>query len=90
VRLLTIVEQTPEVALAAARRRSAIFGWIEQGWVHYACVHPASREVWMFEDGEMRPLAALPAPTQQFASSLDAAAQGRDNLPPSFIVPEPA
>jgi uncharacterized protein len=88
VRLLTIVEQTPEVAVAAARRNPATFEWIGNDWVRYACVHPESRRVWIYRAGTMHPLEALPPPMQQFASSLAAARQGRDGLPPSFIVPE--
>lgn len=90
VRLLVVVEQTPEIALAAAREKPAIFEWIEHAWVRYACVHPESRHAWLFDAGEMRPLAGLPAPEHRFTTSLEAARQGRDNLPPSFIVPEPA
>jgi uncharacterized protein YbcC (UPF0753/DUF2309 family) len=87
VRLLTVVEQTPEVALAAARARPATFEWIANDWVRYACVHPESRRVWIHEAGVMRPLDGLTAPSTTFASSLEAARQGRGNLPPSFIVP---
>ncbi|HEX6836612.1 MAG TPA: putative inorganic carbon transporter subunit DabA, partial [Polyangia bacterium] len=86
VRLLTVVEQTPEVALAAARARPSVFEWIENDWVRYACVHPESRRIWIYEAGAMRPLDRLPAPTRTFATSLAAARQGRDNLPPSFIL----
>jgi len=90
VRLLTIVEQTPEVALAAVRRNPATFEWIAHDWVRYACVHPESRRVWIYAAGAMRPLDALPAPMQRFASSLAAARQGREGLAPSFIVAERA
>ena len=90
VRLLTIVEQTPEIALAAARRKPAIFEWFEQDWVRYACVHPESRRVWIYAAGAMQPLEALPAPTQRFESSIAAARQGRDGLSPCFIVPPAA
>jgi uncharacterized protein len=90
VRLLAVVEQTPEIALSAARAKPAVFGWIEHAWVRYACVHPESRRLWIFDHGEMRPLAALPPPARRFATSLEAARQGRDNLPPSFITMEPA
>ena len=87
VRLLTVVEQTPEIALEAARRKPAIFEWIEHDWVRYVCVHPESRRMWIFANGAMQPLEAPPASIGEFESSLAAARQGRDNLPPSFIVP---
>ena len=56
----------------------------------YASVDPDSRRVWVYDAGEMRPLASLPAPARRYASSLEAARQGRGNLPPSFIAAEPA
>ena len=90
VRLLTVVEQTPDVALAAARRKPAVFEWIANDWVRYACVHPESRRVWLYAGGAMRPLDGLTAPALRFPSSLEAARQGRDNLPPSFIDPPAA
>ena len=90
VRLLTVVEQTPEVALAAARGKPSVFEWIEHDWVRYACVHPESRQLWIFSGGAMHPLEADRAPLPRFDSSLAAARQGRGNLPPSWIVPASA
>lgn len=90
IRLLTIVEQTPEIALAAARRKPAVFEWIEHDWVRYVCVHPEARQMWSFVAGTMQPLEVDQVPLPQFESSLDAARQGRDGLPPSFIVPASA
>ncbi|HEX4355460.1 MAG TPA: DUF2309 domain-containing protein [Polyangiales bacterium] len=87
IRLLVVVEQSPEMALAAARRNPAIFEWIEHGWVRYACIEPESRRVWIYDARTMRALEDLPSPTRWFESSVAAARQGRDSLSPSFIVP---
>lgn len=86
IRLLAVVEQTPELALAAARRKPTIFEYVEHAWVRYACVHPESRRVWVYDAGSMHPLEALPAPRQRFESSLAAVRQTRDGVLPSFIV----
>ena len=56
IRLLAVVEQTPELALAAARRKPTIFEYVEHAWVRYACVHPESRRVWVYDAGSMHPL----------------------------------
>ncbi len=85
VRLITIVEQTPELALAAAKRHPSVFSQIENEWVRYACVDPLSREVSIYAGGQMRRLDGLPAPSAHFASALDAARQGRDPLPISIL-----
>ena len=90
VRLLMVVEQTSAVALAAARAKPAVFEWIENDWVRYASIDPDSRRVWIYESGAMRPLDGLTAPFPTFATSLEAARQGRGNLPPSRIVPAEA
>jgi hypothetical protein len=87
IRLLVVVEQSPEMALAAARRNPAVFEWIEHDWVRYACVEPESRRVWIHDAKTMRALEDLPSPTRWFESSLAVARQGRDSLSPSFIVP---
>jgi uncharacterized protein len=87
IRLIVVVEQTPEAALAAARRDPAVFEWIENEWVRYACVDPLSRSVSFYAEGEMRPLAGLPAPSRRWPSSLAAAREGREALPIGFIEP---
>jgi uncharacterized protein YbcC (UPF0753/DUF2309 family) len=90
VRLLTIVEQTPEIALEAARRKPAIFEWIEHDWVRYASVHPESRRISIYAGGAMQPLELHAEPAVHVESSLAAARRGRGNLAPCFIVPERA
>jgi len=86
VRLLTIVEQSPEVALDAVRRNPAIFEWIEHDWVLYASIHPDSRRISIYRAGAMQPLDLPVEPPRHFESSLAAARQGRGNLDPCFIV----
>ena len=88
VRLLTIVEQTPEIALEAARRKPAIFEWIEHDWVRYASVHPETRRISIYAGGAMQPLELHAEPAVHVESSLAAARRGRGNLAPCFIVPE--
>jgi uncharacterized protein YbcC (UPF0753/DUF2309 family) len=90
VRLLTIVEQTPEIALEAARRKPAIFEWIEHDWVRYASVHPETRRISIYAGGAMQPLELHAEPAVHVESSLAAARRGRGNLAPCFIVPERA
>jgi len=87
IRLIVVVEQTAEVALGAARRDPAVFEWIENEWIRYASVDPTSRLVSFYAEGEMRPLAGLPAPSRRWPSSLAAAREGREPLPIGIIEP---
>jgi uncharacterized protein YbcC (UPF0753/DUF2309 family) len=85
LRLLVVVEQTPEVALRAARRNPLVFEFVENEWVRYGCLDPATGEVWLHERGEMTRVQGLTAPTWAWPTSLDAASQGRENLPVGFV-----
>jgi uncharacterized protein YbcC (UPF0753/DUF2309 family) len=86
VRLLVLVEQTPDIALEAARANQGVFEFVENEWVHYCCLHPASREVWMYRHGSMQKVQGLSPPRWAWPSSLDAARQGRENLPIGFVL----
>jgi uncharacterized protein YbcC (UPF0753/DUF2309 family) len=85
VRLLVVVEQTPEVALKAVQRNPSIFEFVENEWVRYACLEPGTHAVWMYLGGEMVKMDGVASPTWAWPTSLDAARQGRDNLPIGFI-----
>jgi uncharacterized protein YbcC (UPF0753/DUF2309 family) len=85
VRLLVVVEQSPEVALKAARRNAAVFELIENEWVRYGCLDPALREVWLYQDARMVKLEGLAPPAWAWPTSLDAARQSRENVPVGFV-----
>lgn len=87
VRLIVVVEQTPEIALAAVRRNAGVFELVEHEWIRYASVDPATRRISLYVQGKMLALEGLPAPRHHWRSSLDAARQGRGNLPIGFIDP---
>jgi uncharacterized protein YbcC (UPF0753/DUF2309 family) len=85
VRLLVVVEQSPAIALAAAKANPAVFEFIENEWVRYACLDPETREVSIFTDGRMAKVDGLAPPRWAWPTSLDAARQGRENLPIGFV-----
>ncbi len=85
VRLLVVVEQSPEVALAAARRDPAVFELIDNDWVRYGSLDPATRQAWLYDGGQMEKLENLASPTWAWPTSLDAARQSRENLPIGFV-----
>jgi uncharacterized protein YbcC (UPF0753/DUF2309 family) len=87
IRLIVIVEQQPEVALKAARKNPAVFELVENAWVRYGCLEPSSHEVWMYQDGGMVKVEGLATPRWAWPDSLEAARQGRENLPIGFVGP---
>jgi uncharacterized protein YbcC (UPF0753/DUF2309 family) len=85
VRLIVVVEQSPDVALKAARRNPAVFEFIENEWVRYCCLDLTSHQAWMYQDGRMAKVEGLVSPRWAWPTSLDAVRQGRENLPIGFV-----
>lgn len=85
VRLLTIVEQTPRVALEAVSRNQVNKELVENEWVRYGCVDPFSHEIWLFLEGRMTKIEGLKVPQLCWRDSLEAARTGHGNLPMGFI-----
>ncbi len=87
IRLLMIIEQEPEVALAAVKREPALFSWVENEWIRYSAVSPTTGETWIYFNGAMSKvdLSQVP-PTPLSMSSRDLVKKGgRKNIPPSVI-----
>ena len=55
VRLLIIIEQTPEIVMKVIQKNQPVFEWIQNEWVKLACIKPDSKSVSFFK------------PTQGFA-----------------------
>lgn len=53
IRLLLIVEQEPEIALAAVQRNAAIYQWIKNEWVWYGAVSPTTRKIYVLKAEKM-------------------------------------
>jgi uncharacterized protein YbcC (UPF0753/DUF2309 family) len=85
VRLIVVVEQSPDVALAAAKRNPAVFEFVENEWVRYGCLDSTTGEIWIYGNDGMVRLDGLTPPAWAWPTSLDAARQGRGNLPVGFV-----
>jgi uncharacterized protein YbcC (UPF0753/DUF2309 family) len=85
LRLFVLVEQSPDVALRAVSRNPSVFEFVDHEWVRYGCLDPKTGQVWMYVGTGMARVEGLIAPTWAWPSSLDAARQGRDNLPIGFV-----
>lgn len=54
LRLLVLVEQTPEVALRAVSAKPATFEWVNHEWLHFACLNPRDGKVYRWYRGEWK------------------------------------
>jgi len=54
VRLLVVVEHYEEVILRTIQRDDATYEWFKNDWVKLAAVHPETRAVSVFNNGEFQ------------------------------------
>lgn len=50
VRLLVIVEQTPEIVLKSIQSSPEVFEWYKNEWVHIVALHPVEKEFYYFRN----------------------------------------
>jgi uncharacterized protein YbcC (UPF0753/DUF2309 family) len=55
VRLLIIVEQTPEMVLDVIQRNASTYEWFKNEWVLLSVIDPVSLQVYVFKQGKMMP-----------------------------------
>ena len=51
VRLLVIVEHTPDIVLKAIQSSPEVFEWYNNEWVHIAALHPVEKQFYYFKNG---------------------------------------
>nr|MBP6823081.1 DUF2309 family protein [Acidobacteriota bacterium] len=56
VRLLLIVENTPEKLMEAVRRSSLVLELVENRWIRLAAMHPADGSIHVYRGGVFEPL----------------------------------
>lgn len=55
IRLMILVEQTPEVVLSTIQRSPETYEWFINEWVHLVVIHPQTKAFWVFREGEFSP-----------------------------------
>lgn len=55
VRLLIVVQHYPEVVLETIQRNTETYEWFINNWVNLAVMHPETKEIFVFRDGELHP-----------------------------------
>lgn len=59
VRLLVIVQQTPEVLLQVLQADAAVWPWYEKEWVHIMAFHPQEKRFYRLRQGQFEPYTIL-------------------------------
>lgn len=64
VRLLIVVQHYPEVVKETIQRNVETYEWFINNWVNLAVMHPETKEIFVFREGELHP-------HEQFSNSPD-------------------
>lgn len=87
VRLLVIVEQTPELVLKAIQSAPAVFEWYEQEWVHIVALHPVEKQFYYFRNGVFEPYSLLtPAEEIKTIHNMEEFIEGAREMETNHIV----
>jgi uncharacterized protein len=81
VRLLLLVETTPEKLLDAVRRSPAVTELVKNRWIRPAAIDPETGRIVVYRDGEFLPFEPQQHPLPEASSSVDWYAGKMDHLP---------
>ena len=85
MRLLLIVDATPEALLAVAGRQAEVAELAVNEWVQLVSCDPDTGAMMIFEDGGFVPYTPAPTTLPVVARSRDWHMQGRGHLPPALV-----
>jgi uncharacterized protein YbcC (UPF0753/DUF2309 family) len=80
VRLLFVIETTPETMLKLMDRNVGIGKLVRNGWIHMAVLSPESSDIQLYQNGEFRPYTPQTQELPMVQSSTDWYRGLRDNL----------
>ncbi len=87
VRLLVIVEQTPDIVLKAIQSAPAVFEWYQNEWVHIVALHPAEQQFYYFRNGVFEPYQLLTAENEiQTIHNMEEFIEGAKEMETNHIV----
>ncbi|MBC3784010.1 YbcC family protein [Spirosoma utsteinense] len=81
VRLMMLVEHYPDVVIKAIKRSDATYEWFINEWIRLVAVHPETRELFVFRDGNFVPYVPLSLPVETVANALPLIESDAHNLP---------
>ncbi len=71
VRLLNVIETTPEAMLRILARDEGIGRLCRNGWVHLAVIHPQTQQISVYQNGQFQPYIPRDSSLPRAASSVD-------------------
>jgi uncharacterized protein len=80
VRLLNLIETTPEAMLQVLERNDSIGKLCRNGWVHLAVLHPVTRQIFAYQNGRFQGYQTQTSSLPSVASSVDWYRGWRDHL----------
>ena len=87
VRLLCIVEASPEALLQVAARKPEVRELVVNEWVRLVSLHPVTRAIALFRDGAFVPYVPDRASLPVHSRSVQRYAGRRGSIAPARIVP---
>ncbi|MGE0362939.1 MAG: DUF2309 domain-containing protein [Vicinamibacterales bacterium] len=85
MRLLLVVDATPEALLAVAGRQAEVAELVVNRWVQLVSVHPETGAMAVFEDGAFVPYVPGDAPLPEVEWSRDWHLRTREFVPPALV-----
>ena len=81
VRLLLIVEHFPDVVLKTIQRAPEMYEWFINEWVHLVAVHPETRQLHLFKDGDFSTYCPMKKKIESITDLTALIEANADNLP---------
>lgn len=81
IRLLVIVEQTPDKVLQAIQQSPETYEWFIQEWVHICAVEPETNHIYRFKSGAFYPYIPVQETVPELSNLEQLIEQNEDNLP---------
>ncbi len=81
IRLLVVVEHLPDVVLKTVKKQPEVYEWYNNEWINLVAVHPVTRDLFVFKNGEFVPYHPLKHKIPVVADVKSYIEAEQDNLP---------
>jgi hypothetical protein len=87
IRVMIIVEQFPQVVLNTIKMNDATYEWFINEWVHLVAVHPETKELYRFRDGEFTVYTPLASKLEVIGDAVKLVESSEENFPVYILNP---